>query len=510
MVRQNLLVVALFFVASTVFAVPSNQADSINTMPAGVVVSPLLLSPAPASPDASRGGGQESAGVKDFGAVGDGRADDTAAIEAAVKAGKGAVYFPKGNYRLTRTVIVDLNVCNRTSLVGDGTATVIMAGPGPAFHFIGTHDGTGDPDSVREQIWQRQRMPLITGFEIRGAHPESIGLRLEKTMQAILTNLLIRRCKIGVELVKRNRNLLIDHCHIYHNRQVGIDFNKVNLHQAIIADSHISYNPVAGIRLLGGEMRNFQMVGNDIEYNYDPNGQDSADILIDMTPPGSSFREGTIVGNTIQARPSPGGANIRFLGGKNLKVGGLLAITGNLIGSQTHNIHLVNCRGVSISGNSLYSAAEHTLWLEDCANIVVGNNNIDWNPDHKKKYLVDGILIDHCKGVTLSDTIIENSFQGSSQSGGAIDVQASEDVAIVNCQVLDFRYRGITLTDAVRCRVTGCSVIERRREPMKGASIQIKGGRDNFIADNIVNRGGLSIAEGTATVRGNLEIKGAN
>ena len=498
MVRKNLLIAALFFVTTAVFAaVPPNQADSINIALAGVAAPPLLLS-------------QESAGVKDFGAAGDGRADDTAAIEAAVKAGKGAVYFPKGNYRLTRTVVVDMNVWGRTSLIGAGTATIIMAGQGPAFHFIGNHDGTGDPDSVREQIWQRQRLPLITGLEIRGAHPESIGLRLEKTMQATLTNLLIRRCKVGIELVKRNRNLIIDHCHIYHNRQVGIDFNKVNLHQAIIADSHISYNPVAGIRLLGGEMRNFQIVGNDIEYNYDVKNKGSADILIDMTPPGSSFREGTIVGNTIQAKPSPDGANIRFLGGKNLKVGGLLAITGNLLGSQTHNIHLVNCRGVSISGNSLYSAAEHTLWLEDCANIVLGNNNIDWNPDHKKKHLVDGIFIDRCKGVTLSNTIIENSFQGSSQTGGAIDVKASEDVAIVNCQVLDFRYRGITLTDAVRCRVTGCSVIERRREPIKGASIQVKGGRDNLITENIVNRGGLLVAKGAAIVRGNLEITGAD
>jgi hypothetical protein len=284
----------------------------------------------------------------------------------------------------------------------------------------------------------------------------------------------------------------------------------VNLHQAIIADSHISYNPVAGIRLFGGEMRNFQIVGNDIEYNHDTENKGSADILIDMRPQGSSFREGTIVGNTIQARPSPAGANIRFVGGKNLKVGGLLAITGNLIGSQTHNIHLADCRGVSISGNSLYSAAEHTLWLENCANIVAGNNSIDWNPDHKKKHLVDGIFIDGCKGVTVSNTIIENSFQGSSQTGGAIEVKACEDVAIVNCQVLDFRFRGIMLTDAVRCRVTGCSVIERRRAPMKGASIQVSGGRDNLITDNIVNRGGLSIAEGTATVRGNLESAGAD
>ena len=448
--------------------------------------------------------------VKDFGAVGDGKADDTAAIEAAVKGGVGAVYFPKGNFRLTRSIVVELDSCGRTSLVGSGTACIIMEGAGPAFHFSGTHEGTGDPDSVRDQVWQQQRMPIITGLEIRGAHPESIGVRLEKTMQAILTNMLIRRCKIGIHLVQRNRNLLIDHCHIYDNRQIGIDFDHVNLHQAIISDSHISYNPVAGIRLLGGEMRNFQIVGNDIEYNYDPNNAGSADILIDMTPEGSSFREGTIVGNTIQARPSPNGANVRFLGGKNLKVGGLLTISGNLIGSQTHNIHLVDCRGVTISANAIYSAEEHSLWLENCANIVISANSIDWNPDHKKKYLVDGILIEKCRGVTLATTIIENSFQGSEQTGGAIDVRASEDVTISNCQVLDFMYRGITLTDGLRCRITGCSVIERRRKPQAGSSIRVEGGRDNLIANNIINRGGLSVAEGTAIVRDNLEVTSQN
>ncbi|MFQ6036740.1 MAG: right-handed parallel beta-helix repeat-containing protein [Sedimentisphaerales bacterium] len=448
--------------------------------------------------------------VRDYGAVGDGQADDTAAIEATVRAGEGVVYFPKGNYRLTRPVVVDLNACNKISLIGNGTACIIMAGAGPAFHFIGTHEGTANPDSVREQVWKRQRMPIITGLEILGAHPESVGLRLEKTMQATLTNLLIRRCQIAVHLVRRNRNLIIDHCQIYQNRQVGIDFDHVNLHQAIIADSHISYNPVAGIRLLGGEMRNFQIVGNDIEYNYDVDKEGSADILIDMRPKDSSFREGTIVGNTIQARPSPQGANIRFLGGKNLKAGGLLTITANLIGSQTHNIHLVDCRGVTVSGNSLYSAAQHTLWLQNCANIVLSNNSIDWNLDHKEKRLVDGILISRCQGIILSNTIIENSFQGSSQAGGAIDVRSSRDVAITNCQVLDFRYRGIVLNDAVRCRVTGCSIIQRRKAPVKGTSIQVKSGRDNLIADNIVHRNGLSIADGTAIVRGNLEIISEN
>ena len=41
--------------------------------------------------------------VKDFGAKGDGVADDTGAFEKAVNTGEGAVRLPRGRYRLTRT-----------------------------------------------------------------------------------------------------------------------------------------------------------------------------------------------------------------------------------------------------------------------------------------------------------------------------------------------------------------------------------------------------------------------
>jgi parallel beta-helix repeat protein len=439
--------------------------------------------------------------------VGDGLAEDTEAVQRAVDAAEGLVYFPKGSYRLTRPVIVDLASRGNTSLVGDGVARVIMAGPGPAFHFVGTHDGTADPGDFRDSVWDRERLPLVTGLEIRGAHPESIGVRLEKTMQATLTNLLIRRCKAGVHLEKRNRNLIIAHCHIYHNLEVGILFDRVDLHQAIIADSHISYNSVAGILLVGGNMRNFQIVANDIEYNHDEQREGSADILIDMRSEDASFREGTIVGNTIQANVSPGGANVRVLGGANLRSGGLLAITGNMIGSQTDNIHVVDCRGVTISSNSLYSAAGRTILLERSANIVIGNNTIDWNPDHKGKRFVDGITINECRGVSLSSNIIENSFQGSPEAGGTIEVNRSEDVTIANCQVLDPRYRGIVLTDAVRCRVTGCTVIDRRQPPTARASIQVAGkSRDNLIIGNIVNQKSLQIPPDSAEAKENFEV----
>lgn len=445
--------------------------------------------------------------VKEFGAVGDGKVDDTDAIQRAVDAGKGGVYLPKGSYRITRTVKVDLAAQGCTSLTGAGPATVLVECDGPAFHLLGTHDGTADPKQFRDDIWDRERMPIVSGMEIRGVSPESIGVRLEGTMQAIISYLAVRRCKIGIQFVKRNRNPIIANCHVYHNRSIGIDFDHVNLHQAIIADSHISYNPVSGIRLLGGNMRNFQIVGNDIEYNYDFSLDDCADVLIDMRPEGSSFREGTIVGNTIQAKPSPGGANVRFLGGKPPWTGGMFAITGNFMSNQTTNIHLADCRSVSVSGNSLCSAVDRTFRLERCANIVLGNNTIDWNPDRRSKRYPDGIVINDCDGVNVSDTIIENCFQGSKETGGAIEVANSRDVAITNCQVLDPRHRGIVLSDAVRCRVSGCSVIDRGGKSTMLKSIEIKGdSRDNLVTDNMVSGESMDVADGVATVRDNQEV----
>ena len=62
----------------------------------------------------------------------------------------------------------------------------------------------------------------------------------------------------------------------------------------------------------GSEVRNLHITGNDIEYNYDADARESTDVWIDGV--GGSVREGSIVSNTIQARVSPGGANIRFVG----------------------------------------------------------------------------------------------------------------------------------------------------------------------------------------------------
>jgi hypothetical protein len=59
--------------------------------------------------------------VKDFGAVGDGVADDTAAIQDAIDAFPNGVtvYFPRGTYRVTAQIVVNTKI----ALLGDGIAS---------------------------------------------------------------------------------------------------------------------------------------------------------------------------------------------------------------------------------------------------------------------------------------------------------------------------------------------------------------------------------------------------
>lgn len=59
--------------------------------------------------------------VKDYGAVGDGTTDDTAAIQAAVTAGN--TFIPAGTYRITSTITIPSN----RRIVGSGHGTVLRA-----------------------------------------------------------------------------------------------------------------------------------------------------------------------------------------------------------------------------------------------------------------------------------------------------------------------------------------------------------------------------------------------
>ncbi|MFT6179042.1 MAG: hypothetical protein ACJAQT_001585 [Akkermansiaceae bacterium] len=426
--------------------------------------------------------------VKNFGATGDGQTDDTKSIQHAIDDGDGILEFPKGTYLITRPLEIPLQELGPRGISGSmGTATIVMNGPGPAFRILGNHGGTGDPGSVKPDTWHSERMPTIRDIAVEGSHAGADGFELSGTMQAIFDGVMIRHVRHGIHLVKRNRNIQIVNCHIYHNRGVGIFMDGLNLHQVNIANSHISYNRLGGIRIERSEIRNLQITGNDIEYNNtqrsfpELSNEPTAEIWIDTTAEGASVNEITIVSNTIQATSSKEGRNIRIMEKRDgSRAPGLITITGNIIGSQETNVHLSGCYGVSLTGNSIYSCSHRNLLIEDSRLITIGSNNFRRHTEAGGT----GVRLIDSQDCTISGcSFHDEALEGQKSGASLLELEDCQRIAVTGCNFSDGVPYGI---DALNCRdvlVTGCTIADTRKTPRAKAAIRFTGtGSGNLIA----------------------------
>jgi hypothetical protein len=306
--------------------------------------------------------------------------------------------------------------------------------------------------------------------------------------------------------------VLISHCHIYHNTGVGVHLDRVNLHQTIVTGSHISYCRLGGVRIDGGEIRNLQITGNDIEYNNNrSHGLDdvddipTAEIYVDVRE--GTVREGTISGNTLQATYSPNGANIRFLGkgGEENHKAGMWTITGNLIGSQENNLHLTSVRGITISGNYIYSGHVRNLLVEDSRDVVVGPNAIGHNPDYQQNELCTGLRFVNCVGLNVSGLYIQDALASRHTVPGAPAVVRDGLVELIRCrrvnmggvQILEGAPYGLVAEDCSDVLVHGCTILDERSPPLMRAAVRWTGeGTGNRIFGCRLGRGTENVVEG--------------
>lgn len=90
-------------------------------LPGAASAAPASAKPEPVAPS-------HTFNVRDHGATGDGKTDDTAAvqktIDAAVKAGGGRIHFPAGRYRITKTLKIASS--DRIDITGDGASSALL------------------------------------------------------------------------------------------------------------------------------------------------------------------------------------------------------------------------------------------------------------------------------------------------------------------------------------------------------------------------------------------------
>lgn len=447
--------------------------------------------------------------VRQFGAVGDGKADDSGAFQRAIESGRGDIRVPRGTYRFAKTVVADLDRVGPLSVTGPGTATIVMTGPGPALKLVGTHGGTASPSTVEENVRRNQRMPIVSGLEIVGAAPGACGIEATGTMKATFSKLLIRSVLHGIHLTNRNRNVIISDCHIYENRGIGVYLDNVNLHQINLGNSHISYNDGGGVVQRGGDVRNLQIGNCDIEGNMGQKAPPTANVLIDAT--GGSIGEIAITGCTIQHdHTAPGSANIRIIGEGQARPayaegelrGGNVTITGNVLSDVQTNIHLHKVRGVTIVGNTLWKGFAQDLLVEGSSSVVVGQNVFDRNPRYHYgdgATAKRGVIFRDCDNVSLTGLSIGN-VQG--HEAGLI-LERCRRFNISGCTILDCDNCGILMDDVEDSIISG-SLIQDGRDQADGARcLAIKKGKGNLVA-NCIFKGRLEIAPGSARLMNNL------
>ena len=417
--------------------------------------------------------------------------------------GDGALHFPPGTYRITQSIEVRLAKRGPLSIDGSGgSAKVVMAGPGPAFRLVGTHGGTGDPGSRKGNVASHQRLPTIRNIEVEGAHAEADGFELVETMQSVFEGVMVTRCRHGIHLIKRNRNVLISHCHIYFNTGVGVYFDGVNLHQINIASSHISYNRLGGIRLERSEVRNLQITGNDIEYNnhksHGAKPEPTAEIYIDTTAEGASVNEVTIASNTIQATGSPGGANIRIMEKPDSsRPPGLFAVSGNIIGSQENNVHLTGCYGVAISGNTIYSCEHRNLFIEDSRLINISGNTFR---RHTPRYGT-GVRFTGCSDIAFTGcSILDETAEGQPGLSALLELDQCKRINITGSQFLNGAI-GVAGTDCSHVTLTGNTLHDTRERLIAKHAIRFTGeGEGNTAAHYSLGPTSAKPIEGSVTV----------
>lgn len=441
--------------------------------------------------------------VRKEGAIGDGQHDDTEALQASLMRG-GVILFSPGTYRITKTLEVNLAATGWISLHGLGTARLVMAGPGPAIRFVGSHTGSADPQSVQPGVWSHERAPLVDSLEIVGQHPEACGIEALRTMQLTITRTVIRETLHAVRLHQRARNVLISSCHLYNNRGVGLFLDDVDLHQINVVGCHISYNGGGGIVVKKGYLRNLQVSGCDIEANMAREGEPTANILIDSRESQVGHAEIAIVGCTIQhSVKAPQSANIRFYGGDTKgRSWGNLTITANVLSDVVRNVELVAARGVAIVGNTFWGAAEEDLRLVNCQNVAIGPNSFDQNPN----YAAEG---NYCGGVTLRqcDNCSLNGLQLAAirATQAAVLIEDSRGVNITGCVLTDCQPVGVLLDRVTSSRISDCLIRADRGLPSSAGNGN-QASREAVTAIRVIQASGILVCNNL--VEGMVELPG--
>lgn len=164
---------------------------------------------------------QEYISVRDFGAVGDGLANDTDALQAALDAvfanNGGTLHIPHGNYRITANLQPQISASplNRNfRIIGDGMESTNILGGSAGFGF----KIYGDTPPSRNNAFTSL---VLQNFSMVGSATAGIGIDIYSMQRSVISGVSCRGFNYGVRIRSSWNNSINNRCQFSDNN-VGI------------------------------------------------------------------------------------------------------------------------------------------------------------------------------------------------------------------------------------------------------------------------------------------------
>lgn len=428
-----------------------------------------------------------------FGAVGDGTTDDTAAFQAACDASAGrALSLTAGaNYRITATVNVDPAKIRGVL----GNLAWLLVEDGVAFNVVGNHTGTAGPATSTPELRRSEFQFTVDQTRIQGPGGGAlgVGLRATKTMGLTVTNSYFADLSVGIDFQGVNRNVIIADSSVY-RCTTGVRFLDGDIHQCIITDSHISYCKKA-IYSAGTAQHNTLVTGCDIECSGSTPDNSQPTNLVHIVSAGSAelHEKWTFTGNQFDDHYNLSGAMILVDNTAEDSPDFQYMFTGNTFSnspSMQGVIRLNHVENASIVGNVFQNFLSYAV-------MSVGS----------------------LEGLVLSDNVFDGT--GDSDYQGVLRVIAEGtrpcDVKVTGNLVRDLGERFVRITGAAPFRtvsITGNSVVMAARATVNGALTEISvvpriltlTDNDFVTASNVTTVLSVSAAATAGSVRGNTAV----
>ena len=371
--------------------------------------------------------------VKDFGAVGDGVTDDTAAIQAAINAGLN-VFLPSGTYKTTSK----LTITNNDQVItgaGRSTKIVLYKTTDAVIEIIGELFGV----EIKNIFIDRSGVPI---------NDTAVGIQTPKTLSlvtCVLRDLFVTNQWHGVWLGPAAYGKLT-FCVIQSNYKDGIyctNFTGNNASQWDLESSlsqandgyGLSLNPYEGTVLIPNEWINFTTYANKL---------------------GGIFVDGSPTRQTFDIRGS----------------GLTLSSDGNT------SLNLSNMAGLTIILNNVFI---------ELAGVFATGRNFSTPASNNGSGIILGGSI---QSANFADTIINACSEHGVITGAAAS-------SFVNCEIVNngrktaLTYGGIYVSNNIKCKVIGCKIGNYgSATPQWSSVIATNGSSCNIIGNDFTLQGG--------------------